>query len=74
MIEAARKPGIELARRPGHENGLRFEKHIKVNDLLCIFKGPALGNSVNVSLEAKRSLGLKRELLPLREVLDKMVI
>lgn len=63
---------IEAARMPRYENGLRIARHIQVNDLPRIFKGPALGNLVNISFEAKRGLGLKRELLPLREVLDKM--
>jgi len=73
MIKTSRMPGIELARKPGYENGLRFARLIKVNDLLRIFKGPALGNLVNISYEAKSSLGLKKELLPLKEVLNKMV-
>jgi hypothetical protein len=64
-----------ITRRTGYENGVRFAKPIpiKIEDLPRIFKSPARDNLVNVSLEARRVLGLKRTFNPLGKVVDKMV-
>jgi hypothetical protein len=65
---------IKIAKLPGNKMGLYAKMDFKTKDLARIIKDPARNNSVNVSIKAKRILGLKGEQFLLGEVVDKMVL
>jgi len=62
---------IKIAKLPGNKMGLKMD--FKIKDLARIIKDPARNNLVNVSIKAKRILGLKGKQFLLGKVVDKMV-
>lgn len=65
---------IKIARLPGNKMGLYAKMDFKIKDLARIIKDPARSSLVNVSLNAKRLLGLRGEQFLLGEVVNKIVL
>ncbi|MCX5726922.1 MAG: hypothetical protein NT030_07120 [Candidatus Saganbacteria bacterium] len=64
---------IEIAKLPGNKKGLYAKMDFKIKDLAHIIKDPARSSLVNVSLNAKRILGLRGKQFLLGEVVDKTI-